>query len=123
LGARGDRPGFRAFRFPPRRTPGTTPAVPRVSGRTPSRRTRNRPVPDPRPPARSANMATKNKTNKSVKKRVKVTGSGKIKYTKVGRRHLNAHMTGKRKRQLRRPGVIEGRPSVLKKYKIALGLL
>lgn len=68
-------------------------------------------------------MATKNKTNKSVKKRVKVTGTGKLKYGKVGRRHLNAHMTAKRKRQLRKAGVIAGRPSVLKKYKIALGLL
>ena len=68
-------------------------------------------------------MATKNKTNKSVKKRIKVTGTGKLKYGKVNRRHLNAHMTAKRKRQLRKAGVIEGRPSVLKKYKLALGLL
>jgi large subunit ribosomal protein L35 len=68
-------------------------------------------------------MATKNKTNKSVKKRIKVTGTGKLRYTKVGRRHLNAHMAAKRKRQLRKAGIIEGRPSVLKKYKIALGLL
>ena len=68
-------------------------------------------------------MATKNKTNKSAKKRISVTGTGKLKHGKVGRRHLNAHMTPKRKRQLRRAGIIEGRPSVLKKYKIALGLL
>jgi large subunit ribosomal protein L35 len=68
-------------------------------------------------------MARHNKTNKSVRKRIKVTGTGKLKYHKVGRRHLNAHMTGKRKRQLRQAGVIQGRPSVLKKYKIALGLL
>lgn len=67
-------------------------------------------------------MATKNKTNKSVKKRVKVTGTGKLKYGKVGRRHLNAHMTAKRTRQLRQPGVISDRPSVQKKYKIALGV-
>ncbi|MBX9626291.1 MAG: 50S ribosomal protein L35 [Gemmataceae bacterium] len=68
-------------------------------------------------------MATKNKTNKSVKKRIKVTGTGKLRYTKVGRRHLNAHIATKRKRQLRKAGIIEGRPNVLKKYKIALGLL
>ncbi|MBN9121802.1 MAG: 50S ribosomal protein L35 [Planctomycetes bacterium] len=68
-------------------------------------------------------MATKNKTNKSVKKRVKVTATGKLKYGKVGRRHLNAHMKAKRKRQLRRAGVIAGRARVQKKYKIALGLL
>jgi len=68
-------------------------------------------------------MATKNKTNKSVKKRIKVTGTGKLKYSKVGRRHLNAHMTPKRKRQLRNAGVIGDRPRVQKKYKIALGVL
>jgi large subunit ribosomal protein L35 len=68
-------------------------------------------------------MANKNKTNKSVKKRVKVTATGKLKYAKVGRRHLNAHMTAKRKRQLRKAGVIGDRPSVQKKYLIALGEL
>jgi large subunit ribosomal protein L35 len=67
-------------------------------------------------------MATKNKTNKSVKKRIKVTGTGKLKHAKVGRRHLNAHMTGKRKRQLRSAGVIADRPKVQKKYKLALGI-
>ena len=68
-------------------------------------------------------MATKNKTNKSVKKRVRVSATGKLKYGKVGRRHLNAHMKAKRKRQLRRAGVIADRPKVQKKYKIALGVL
>ncbi|MFM8273755.1 MAG: 50S ribosomal protein L35 [Gemmata sp.] len=68
-------------------------------------------------------MATKNKTNKSVKKRVRVTATGKLKYGKVGRRHLNAHMKAKRKRQLRRAGVIGDRHRVQKKYKIALGVL
>jgi len=67
-------------------------------------------------------MATKNKTNKSVAKRVKVTGTGKLKHAKVGKRHLNAHMAAKRKRQLRTAGVIAGRPSIQKKYKIVLGL-
>jgi large subunit ribosomal protein L35 len=68
-------------------------------------------------------MASKNKTNKSVKKRIKVTATGKLKHGKVGRRHLNAHMTGKRKRQLRKDAVIGDRPKVQKKYKIALGVL
>ena len=68
-------------------------------------------------------MAHKNKTNKSVKKRVRVTGTGKLKYAKVGRRHLNAHMTTKRKRQLRSAGIIGDRPKVQKKYLIALGVL
>ncbi|MCI0703266.1 MAG: 50S ribosomal protein L35 [Planctomycetia bacterium] len=68
-------------------------------------------------------MANKNKTNKSVKKRVKVTAGGKLKYAKVGRRHLNAHMTAKRKRNLRKAGIIGDRPRVQKKYKLALGVL
>ena len=68
-------------------------------------------------------MAIRNKTNKSVKKRVRVTATGKLKHGKVGRRHLNAHMKAKRKRQLRQAGIIGDRPKVQKKYKIALGLL
>ncbi len=68
-------------------------------------------------------MATKNKTNKSVKKRVRVTATGKLKYGKVGRRHLNAHMKAKRKRQLRAAGIIADRPKGQKKYKLALGVL
>lgn len=67
-------------------------------------------------------MAKKNKVNKSAKKRIKVTASGKLTHGKVGRRHLNAHMSGKRSRQLRGDAVISGRRSVLKKYKIALGI-
>ncbi len=66
-------------------------------------------------------MASKNKTNKSVKKRIRVTGTGKLKHNTPGKRHLNAHFTGKRRRQLRRAGVITG-PTV-KKYLIALGEL
>ena len=68
-------------------------------------------------------MAIRNKTNKSVKKRVRVTATGKLKHGKVGRRHLNAHMKAKRKRQLRQAGINGDRPKVQKKYKIALGLL
>ena len=68
-------------------------------------------------------MASKNKTNKSVKKRIKVTATGKLKHGKVGRRHLNAHMTGKRTRQLRKAAIIGDRARVQKKYKIALGVL
>jgi large subunit ribosomal protein L35 len=68
-------------------------------------------------------MPNKNKTNKSVKKRLKVTAGGKLKYAKTNRRHLNAHISSKRMRRLRRPGVILGRPSVQKKYKMVLGEL
>jgi len=54
---------------------------------------------------------------------MRATETGKLKYGKVGRRHLNAHMKAKRKRQLRRAGVIGDRHRVQKKYKIALGVL
>ena len=62
----------------------------------------------------------KMKTNKSVKKRFRVTGTGKIKRNKCGKRHLNAHMTGKRKRHLGKPGIVTG--VVAAKYIRALGL-
>ena len=64
-------------------------------------------------------MAKKNKTNKSIGKRMKATGGGGIKHTAPGKRHLNAHMTGKRKRQLRRAGMVPA--GLVKKYLIAMG--
>ena len=64
-------------------------------------------------------MAKKNKTSKSVTKRIKVTGTGKLKHGTPGKRHLNAHMTPKRRRQLRRMGVITG--TTVKKHLIAMG--
>jgi large subunit ribosomal protein L35 len=63
-------------------------------------------------------MAKKQKTNKSVTKRIKATGTGKLKHSTCGKRHLNAHMSGKKIRQLRRKGVITG--AVVKKYLIAM---
>ncbi len=63
-------------------------------------------------------MPKHRKTNKSVKKRMKVTGTGKIKYHKCGKRHLNAHFTAKRRRQLRNAGIMSG-PTV-QKYLIAI---
>lgn len=64
-------------------------------------------------------MAKKQKTNKSVKKRIKATGTGKLKHSACGKRHLNAHMSGKKIRQLRRKGVTTG--AVVKKYLLAMG--
>ena len=51
----------------------------------------------------------KTKTRKSVAKRVKVTGSGKVSHAKAGRRHLLSGRNRKRKRDLRRKGVIPGK--------------
>ena len=64
-------------------------------------------------------MAKNNKTNKSVQKRLRVTGTGKIKYSKCGKRHLNAHFTAKRRRQLRGAGVL-GNAKITTKYIIAM---
>ena len=64
-------------------------------------------------------MAKRNKVSKSVTKRIKRTGTGKLKHTTPGKRHLNAHMTPKRRRQLRRMGVITG--ATVKKYLLAMG--
>ena len=49
----------------------------------------------------------KMKTNKSVKSRFKVTGTGKLKRTRPGRRHILTKKTAKRKRHLRRPGLVD----------------
>ena len=45
----------------------------------------------------------KMKTNKSIRKRFRVTGTGKLKRRQAGKKHLLSHKTGKRKRQLRAP--------------------
>ena len=42
----------------------------------------------------------KQKTHSGAKKRFKVTATGKLKFRRSGRRHLNAHMSGKRKQDL-----------------------
>jgi large subunit ribosomal protein L35 len=41
------------------------------------------------------------KTHKASKKRFRVTATGKLKRAQAGKKHLNSHKTGKRKRQLR----------------------
>ncbi len=48
----------------------------------------------------------KKKTNKAAAKRFKVTGSGRIKHAKAGRRHLLSCKSRKRKRQLRNKNVL-----------------
>ena len=46
------------------------------------------------------------KTKKSVAKRFRRTATGKLKYTRAYRGHLNSGKSRKRKRQLRKPGVL-----------------
>lgn len=48
------------------------------------------------------------KTNRSVKKRIRITKSGKIKHFKAGRSHLLTSKRSKRKRLLGRAAFIEG---------------
>ena len=54
-------------------------------------------------------MATKNKTNRSLKKRFKITGTGKLKHCNGKRRHLLAGRTSKAKRQARQQAVTTGK--------------
>lgn len=61
----------------------------------------------------------KMKSHKASKKRFRVTASGKLKRTQAGKKHLNSHKTGKRKRQLRGPLVDAGK--LAKKYVEAMG--
>lgn len=49
----------------------------------------------------------KMKTRKSIAKRVKRTGSGNYKISRPGRRHLMTGKGGKRKRQLKKGGILE----------------
>ena len=64
-------------------------------------------------------MATKNKTNRSLKKRFKITATGKLKRKQAGKKHLLSHKTGKRKRQLRAT-VVQG-TKLAKRYIAAMG--
>ena len=63
---------------------------------------------------------SKMKTRKSVSSRFKVTGSGKLKRNKQGRRHILTKKTSKRKRQLRRPALVSDAQE--KTYKRLLGI-
>ena len=49
----------------------------------------------------------KQKTHKGVKKRFRVTASGKVKHRQAGTSHLTAAMTQKRKRQPRGTTVLD----------------
>lgn len=51
----------------------------------------------------------KQKTNKSVQKRFKITKKGKVRRYRAGTRHLNSHKPRKVKRRLRHPVVMEGK--------------
>ena len=54
----------------------------------------------------------KMKTRRSVRKRVKITGTGKVKRGKAGGRHLLGGKSAKRKRHLKKPAVQGGKSGV-----------
>jgi len=51
----------------------------------------------------------KMKTHKASRKRFRITANGKILRSQAGKKHLNSHKTGKRKRHLRGRVVIVGK--------------
>ena len=59
------------------------------------------------------------KTRKSVKKRFKITKTGKVLRTQGFKRHLNAKKSSKRKRRLK--GTVETKKVYAKKIRKALG--
>jgi len=61
----------------------------------------------------------KQKTHKASKNRFKITGTGKLKRSQAGKKHLNSHKTGKRKRQLRGSVIETGK--IAKKYIAVMG--
>ncbi len=60
----------------------------------------------------------KTKTNKAAAKRIKVTASGKLKYSKAGSGHLLSCKSRKRKRNLRKSGILS--PAENKRIKTLL---
>jgi large subunit ribosomal protein L35 len=46
------------------------------------------------------------KTRKSVAKRFKITGTGKVKFTGAGRRHLMVNKSAKRRRAMRKGKIL-----------------
>lgn len=48
----------------------------------------------------------KMKSHSGMSKRVKITGTGKIRYKKAGKSHLLTHKTRARKRKLRNSGIL-----------------
>ena len=63
---------------------------------------------------------TKMKTRKAVKARFKVTGTGKLKRAKPGKRHILTKKSSKRKRRLRKQALVD--KGQLKMYKHLMGV-
>jgi len=61
----------------------------------------------------------KQKTHKASKKRFRVSANGMLMRSQAGKKHLNSHKSGKRKRQLRKKLAEVG--VVAKKYAAHIG--
>lgn len=61
----------------------------------------------------------KTKTRKAVKARFKLTGTGKLKRTRPGRRHILTKKRPKRKRNLAKPRLVD--EGQLKMFKMMMG--
>jgi large subunit ribosomal protein L35 len=61
----------------------------------------------------------KQKTHKGSKKRFRVSANGILKRSQAGKKHLNSHKTGKRKRQLRHK--LADTSGIAEKYAAHLG--
>ena len=65
------------------------------------------------------NAMPKMKTHKGSRKRFRITAKGKLKRRQAGKKHLESHKAGKRKRHLRAPITETGR--MARKYRVAMG--
>lgn len=63
-------------------------------------------------------MKTKSKTHRSSAKRFSTTATGKVKYKKQGLRHILTKKSSKRKRKLRRSGLLS--PAEHKRIRLLL---
>lgn len=63
----------------------------------------------------------KMKTRKSASKRYSFTGSGKIKYKKQGLRHILTKKSSKRKRKLRKNGILSPAETAIAKELLPYG--
>ena len=61
------------------------------------------------------------KTNKSAKKRLKLTKRGKVKRSRSGRRHLLSAKSSNRKRKLRKHAIVEGKEAKIIKKLLPYG--
>lgn len=62
----------------------------------------------------------KMKTRKAVKARFRVTGTGKLKRTRPGRRHILTKKSANRKRKLAKSGLVDA--GQVKMFKIMMGV-